>query len=134
MCTGGRIVDHLKYGIDDPENDIITRELNVLLLSDRNLVLMEDFTGTWCTYCPGAALGIADLFDDGYPIAAIGLHRQDPYETPDVQDKMDQYGVEGFPTMVIDGVIKLAGGHQTQSVAYLYIPHIGATPKKYTFC
>jgi predicted metal-dependent RNase len=23
MCTGGRIVDHLRYGLEDPANDIL---------------------------------------------------------------------------------------------------------------
>ena len=67
-------------GDDNPNNDLMVRELNVLFLSDRNLVLMEDFTGTWCTYCPGAALGLEELLDNEYPIAVIGRHRNDPYE------------------------------------------------------
>lgn len=113
-------------GDDNPDNDISSQELNVLQLVQRERVLMEDFTGTWCSYCPGAALGLKELMDAGYPISVIGRHREDDYETADIQDRMDQYEVFGFPTMIIDGVVKLSGGHQTESVAGLYVDDINA--------
>ena len=117
---------HYPGGDDNPNNDKSTEELNVLNTIPRELVLMEDFTGTWCSYCPGAALGITELKDQNYPIVAIGRHRDDDYETMDVVERMEQYGVLGFPTMMIDGVTKITGGHQTQSVAHLYIDDINA--------
>ncbi len=111
-------------GDDNPGNDISSHELNVLRLGQRERVLMEDFTGTWCSYCPGAALGITELMNSGYQISVIGRHREDDYETADIENRMAQYSVAGFPTMMIDGVVKLTGGHQTLSVASLYIDDI----------
>jgi len=31
----------------------------------RFMVATEDATGTWCTYCPGAAMGCDDLLSNG---------------------------------------------------------------------
>ena len=31
----------------------------------RDKVVVEVGTGTWCTYCPGAAMGIDDLISNG---------------------------------------------------------------------
>ena len=31
----------------------------------REMVVMEIGTGTWCTYCPGAAMGADDLLENG---------------------------------------------------------------------
>jgi hypothetical protein len=33
----------------------------------RNYVLVEIATGTWCGYCPGAALGADDLIENHGP-------------------------------------------------------------------
>ena len=37
----------------------------------RNLVVVEVATGTWCQYCPGAAMGCHDLLNNGHPVAII---------------------------------------------------------------
>ncbi len=108
----------------DPENDIWARNLNVFQLGAREVVVIEEFTGTWCTYCPGAALGIEDLYALNKPVAAIAYHRSDPYETPNVQGRMDLYSVFGFPTVMIDGLAKITGGHQSQSVVDQYLPDV----------
>lgn len=103
-------------------NNLSAQNLNVFQLMARDLVIIEEFTGTWCVYCPGAALGIEDLYGLGHPVAAVAYHRSDPYETPTVQDKMDYYSITGFPTVVFDGVVKESGGHQSQSIVGSYIP------------
>jgi len=107
---------------EDASNDIVQQNLNVFQLQNRSHVVIEEFTGTWCAYCPGAALGIEDLYNMGRPVAAIAYHRNDPYETPEVQERMDVYGVWGFPWVVFDGLVDVTGGDQTSSVVDLYIP------------
>ena len=46
---------------------------------DRNKVILEIGTGTWCTYCPGAAMGADDLVANGHPVAVIEYHNGDPF-------------------------------------------------------
>ena len=40
----------------------------------RDKVILEIGTGTWCTYCPGAAMGADDLLEQGYPVGVVENH------------------------------------------------------------
>lgn len=102
------------------DNNTISKNLDVFQLTDKQLVLIEEFTGTWCSACPGASLGIEDLIDEGKPVAAVAYHRSDPYETAIVQEKIDLYNILGFPTVIVDGVVSVIGGDNTTSVVQLY--------------
>ncbi len=46
---------------------------------ERDKVLLEIGTGTWCTYCPGAAMGADDLIANGHPVAVIEYHNGDNF-------------------------------------------------------
>ena len=46
---------------------------------DRNLVLVEIATGTWCYYCPGAAMAADELVANGDPVAVVENHDGDSY-------------------------------------------------------
>ncbi len=39
----------------------------------REMVIMEVGTGTWCTYCPGAAMGADDLLANGCRVAVMEI-------------------------------------------------------------
>jgi hypothetical protein len=43
----------------------------------RSMVVMEVGTGTWCTYCPGAAMGADDLLANGKLVAVVENHNGD---------------------------------------------------------
>ena len=47
---------------------------------DRDKVLLEIITGTWCYYCPGAAMGAEDLIANGKEVAVVEYHTGDTYE------------------------------------------------------
>ena len=111
-------------GADDNllENNVVTRNINVFNLRERDLVIIEEFSGTWCAFCPGAALGVEDLYLEGYNVAAITYHRGDDYETEIVGDKMEQYNILGFPSVVFDGQEKVEGGDLNESIVDQYRP------------
>ncbi len=119
----------VKINFENPEdqevnNNSYSHQLDILQLVDKDYVLIEEFTGTWCSYCPGAALGIDDLITEGQPVLAVAYHRNDDYETPTTQEKMDLYNVLGFPTVVFDGQINSAGGNVSLSIANTYRPFV----------
>jgi len=92
----------------------------------RNMVVVEVGTGTWCQYCPGAAMGIEDLIEGGYAIAAIKYHNGDDYTNTFSNARNSYYAVPGFPTAYFDGGNSVVGGSNTESMFPNYYPKVNA--------
>jgi thiol-disulfide isomerase/thioredoxin len=76
----------------------------------RKTVLFEIGTGTWCTYCPGAARGVDQLVEEGKNVSVIEYHYDDDYQVDDGIDRIGYYGFDGFPTAVVNGTTSIVGG------------------------
>jgi hypothetical protein len=109
------------YGneISAPSNDAL---VTVAGGTDRQFVLLEIATGTWCQYCPGAAMGADELVQNGNDVAVVEYHQGDSYEIPDAVDRIGYYGITGFPTAEFDGVEEVVGGSTTTSMYSVYLP------------
>ncbi len=83
---------------------------------DRDLVLYEIGTGTWCTYCPGAAMGADDMISNGHNAAIIEYHDGDNYENDYSAARITYYDITAFPTTKIDGIETQRGGSHTESL------------------
>ena len=90
----------------------------------RDKVIVEVGTGTWCTYCPGAAMGIDDLIEEGWPVAAIENHNDDQFDNVYSNARNSFYGVPGFPTAYFDGGSSVVGGSHTESMYPSYWPKV----------
>lgn len=89
----------------------------------REEVLMELGTGTWCGYCPGAAMGAHDMISNGHDVAIIEYHSgSDPFATDESEARCDYYNITGFPTAFFDGTLSYVGGSATQSMYSNYLP------------
>lgn len=108
----------------NPENDTSSYDFSVIDGAYRNLVVFEDFTGTWCGFCPGAQMGIRDLIAFGYPVAGIAWHDNDPYETQESIERISYYGITGFPTVWADGIEEFVGGSADSSAWAWYAPFV----------
>ncbi|PLW99093.1 MAG: hypothetical protein C0591_03360 [Marinilabiliales bacterium] len=89
---------------------------------DRNLVIIEVATGTWCGFCPGAAMGVDEMHAEGLSVGIIEYHGSDSYETSESSARIDYYDVPGFPTAQFDGGNTIVGGSATQSMYPTYLP------------
>jgi hypothetical protein len=89
---------------------------------DRENVLLEIVTGTWCYYCPGAAMGAEDLVANGKQVAVIEYHTGDNYENAYSGARSNYYNVSGVPSAFFDGVISVVGGNHTSSMYGSYLP------------
>ncbi|HPV14244.1 MAG TPA: Omp28-related outer membrane protein [Candidatus Cloacimonadota bacterium] len=101
----------------------------------RNLVVVEVATGTWCGYCPGAAMGCHDLLTNGHAVAIIKNHGGDSYENTYSSARNSYYGVSGYPTAFFDGQNPTSGGSSSNSMYNNYLPKVNArlnVPAKYT--
>ncbi len=91
--------------------------------TDRNFVVLEIGTGTWCYFCPGAAMGADDLIEAGYDVAVIEYHNGDDYATGESNSRLiDYYNVPGLPTAYFDGVLTFSGGYHDYSLYDTYLP------------
>lgn len=91
--------------------------------TDREKVLLEIGTGTWCVYCPGSAMGADDLIENGKEVAVIEYHGGDNYETSQSAARLSYYDVSSYPTSRFDGIEGFSGGNATQSLYTAYLPY-----------
>jgi len=94
--------------------------------SPREMVVVEVGTGTWCTYCPGAAMGVDDLLANGQKVAVVENHNGDAYANVYSNARNSKYGISGFPTATFDGNQAVVGGNHTTSMYNSYLPKYNA--------
>lgn len=105
------------YGITGYSHSSNTATVTIAGGVTRNKVLFEGGTGTWCQYCPGAAMGLRDLIEVNHKEAvAIEYHSGDAYENTDANQRIGYYTIEAFPTMMADGKLRMEGGNATVSL------------------
>ena len=82
-------------------------------------VMFENFTATWCGYCPDVANGIIMLMDE-FPDTCFSLqiHGQDAYDTPWGDARNIFYSVPGYPGVWIDGVLNQSGSYGSPAANY----------------
>lgn len=72
-------------------------------------VLIEDFTGTWCGYCPRVAYGIEKVLEQNITAIPVAIHRgNDPYNFADGSTLESQIGLTGYPTAMINRTLNWA--------------------------
>jgi PKD repeat protein len=92
----------------------------------RNMVVLEIGTGTWCTYCPGAAMGADDLLENGKSVAVVENHNGDSYANAYSNARNSFYGISGYPTATFDGNQAVVGGNHSTSMYPSYLPKYNA--------
>lgn len=88
----------------------------------RDLAIIEVGTGTWCVYCPGAAMGVDQMHEEGLSVGVIEYHSDDFYTNSEGTLRLNYYGVSGYPTAIFDGVDEHSGGSPTNSLYNSYLP------------
>lgn len=82
----------------------------------RNKVVLEVVTGTWCVFCPGWALAADDFHNNGDEVAVIEYHGGDAYETSTSSARINYYNATSYPTAVFNGTDVSTGGHASNSL------------------
>ncbi|MDQ7798193.1 MAG: FlgD immunoglobulin-like domain containing protein [Candidatus Edwardsbacteria bacterium] len=80
--------------------------------ASQRVVVAEDFTGTWCQYCPAAANGLDQLYNEtGDSLVVLAFHYGDPYQTTETYNRIVWYGdmIPGYPTVIFDGLDSIVG-------------------------
>ena len=105
----------------DHSNDTLVKTVYTYT-HDKQEVLLEIATGTWCQYCPGAAMGADDLVTNGNQVAVVENHNGDAYAYTASDARNTYYAVTGYPTAVFDGIKQLVGGDHSVSLYTSYLP------------
>ena len=70
-------------------------------------VLIEDFIGTWCGYCPRVAYAIDQVNNQTTDATVVAIHRgSDPYNFTGASALETQIGLEGYPTAMLNRTIE----------------------------
>jgi len=105
----------------DHSNDTLVKTVYTYT-HDKQYVLLEIGTGTWCQYCPGAAMGADDLIENGQQVAVVENHNGDTYAYTASNARNSYYTITGYPTAIFDGYKRLVGGDHSVSLYTSYLP------------
>ncbi len=96
------------YGVYEEDGvEITTNTESFRVIIPKRKVVIEDYTGTWCGFCPRVAGAISDLHEETDHISVVAIHETansfpDPMHFAQVQLLKDAFGVEGFPAARIN--------------------------------
>jgi len=83
------------------------------------LVVAELYTAQNCPYCAFADPQLGQVYEANRgSIAVVAFHpldyngETDPMGIGSTEDRMSNYGVEGYPTVIFDGGARVVGGHE----------------------
>lgn len=88
----------------------------------RECVLFELFTGVRCQYCPAAANAVAQMLEEGLPIAPVAYHTSAfsnaEYYNDETNARANYYAINSYPTLKADGVLSMSGGGNASQTNY----------------
>lgn len=77
-----------------------------MLYASQRVVVAEDFTATWCQYCPDAAKALDSIYrvaPDSFIIIAYHPSGTDPFQIQASVDRANYYALEFYPTVFFGG-------------------------------
>ncbi|CAM4121287.1 Omp28-related outer membrane protein [Flavobacterium antarcticum] len=84
-------------------------------------VLIEDYTGTWCGFCPRVAQGIDLVMSQTDYAVPVAIHRSgggaqtDPYHFAAASPLLSLIGLTGYPDARLNRITKWSGDEATNS-------------------
>ena len=118
QISHSNIGDHLVYAeyIIDGQH-FTTEEKTYSVVNPINKLLLEDFTGTWCGYCPPVKLAINHIREI-YPnkINVVATHQNDEFALPQEQELTTALGPFGLPEARVNRVFEWQQPYETDFV------------------
>lgn len=105
-ATPGEFEVYATYLANDESFTTDAKPFSVFI--PKRKVVVEDYTGTWCGFCPGVALAIDLLREETDDVAIVAIHKSsagitDPLNFGRIRDLQDMFGVDdGFPKAQIN--------------------------------
>lgn len=93
-----------RYALTAKYDDVTSSEVFVTI-GYLQKVLVEDYTGTWCGYCPRLAYNLEQTEIQSEDVYGVAVHNGDPMAYEYEAQMRAQYGVSGFPSGRINRTI-----------------------------
>jgi len=77
-------------------------QVNVIEPRHTTKIMIEDYTGTWCTNCPRVTFKLEEAISQNHNIIPVGIHFNDPFQFNQAMDLINDYGIQGFPTPIVN--------------------------------
>ena len=102
------------YTIDSQNYSTDLKVFNIV--EPINKVIVEDYTGTWCGYCPPVAHAIYELKEVYDNIISVGIHNNDELTIDQESDLRSELGISGFPSARLNRTISWFDPYQISEV------------------
>lgn len=110
------------YGVYEEDGvEVTTNTESFSVIIPKRKVVVEDYTGTWCGFCPRVTAALHDLEEATEDIAVVAIHETapslpDPMHFDQIQILKDAYDVEGFPSARINRSVDWPTPHEVSQV------------------
>ncbi|NRD23195.1 Omp28-related outer membrane protein [Winogradskyella litoriviva] len=101
--------------------EVTTNTENFTVIIPKRKIVVEDYTGTWCGFCPRVSAALTSLHQETDDITVIAIHETansypDPMHFSQVQTLKDAFNVEGFPAAKINRTTEWQNPHANTDV------------------
>ncbi len=100
------------YGVYTDNGVIVTTNTeDFRVIIPKRKVVIEDYTGTWCGFCPRATAAIDEVHDLTDDITIVAIHESgvgdpDLLHFPQIEEIKDVFGIGGFPEVRLNRTTK----------------------------
>lgn len=123
---------HEVYAEYELNGTVYTTEVESFdIIVPKTKVVLEDYTGTWCGYCPSMDAAINDVAAITSDISVVAIHNNDDLALAIEPTIRDEFGVFGFPSgrinrttnwgsalnFPLEQATDIAGGANTTTIA-----------------
>ena len=91
---------YAEYSIESTLYNSNTRTFNIVI--PRTKVVLEDYTGTWCGYCPNVSHAIEEIRMITGDISVVAIHYGDEMTISPGLDLINEFNISGYPTARIN--------------------------------
>jgi len=91
---------YAEYSIESTLYNSDTKTFNIVIPKTR--VVLEDYTGTWCGYCPNVSHAIEEIRMITDDISVVAIHYGDEMTISPGLDLINEFNITGYPTARIN--------------------------------
>lgn len=108
-ASAGSFEVYAKYDVNGVEESSATKSFEVFI--PKRKVVIEDYTGTWCGFCPGVALAIDNVREVTQDVSVVAIHKTasshpDPLDFERILELQEEFGISnGFPKAHLNRVV-----------------------------